>query len=37
VLVYQAGHVIRRDRPETFAHIVSDFLDHGPAFLVNRG
>ena len=36
-LVYQAGHIIRRDRPEAFARLVADFLDRGPAFLVNRG
>jgi pimeloyl-ACP methyl ester carboxylesterase len=33
-LVYQAGHIIRRDRPESFANLVADFLDRGPAFLV---
>jgi len=37
VIVYQAGHIIRRDRPQAFAHLVADFLDRGPAFLVNRG
>lgn len=36
-LVYQAGHIIRRDRPEAFVRLVADFLDRGPAFLVNRG
>jgi hypothetical protein len=36
-LVYQAGHIIRRDRPESFARLVADFLDRGPAFLVNPG
>jgi pimeloyl-ACP methyl ester carboxylesterase len=36
-LVYQAGHIIRRDRPDAFTRLVSDFLERGPAFLVNRG
>jgi pimeloyl-ACP methyl ester carboxylesterase len=36
-LVYRAGHVIRRDRPDAFTRLVTDFLDRGPAFLVNRG
>ncbi len=36
-LVYQAGHVIRRDRPDAFTRLVIDFLERGPAFLVNRG
>lgn len=35
-LVYQAGHIIRRDRPDAFTRLVSDFLERGPAFLVNR-
>jgi len=36
VLVYGAGHVIRRDRPDAFARLVADFLERGPAFVVNR-
>ena len=36
-LVYQAGHIIRRDRPDAFVRLVTDFLERGPAFLVNRG
>jgi pimeloyl-ACP methyl ester carboxylesterase len=36
VLVYDAGHAVDADRPEAFASVVSDFLQHGEAFLVNR-
>jgi hypothetical protein len=32
-----AGHIIRRDWPESVACLVADFLDRGPAFLVNGG
>jgi pimeloyl-ACP methyl ester carboxylesterase len=36
VLVYDAGHAVDADRPEAFASVVSDFLQHHEAFLVNR-
>lgn len=36
VLVYDAGHAVDADRPEAFASVVSDFLAHHEAFLVNR-
>ena len=36
VLVYDAGHVISVDRPEAFAEIVHDFLDHHESFVVRR-
>jgi len=36
MLVYDAGHVISADRPEAFAEIVHDFLDHHESFVVRR-
>ena len=36
VLVYDAGHAVDADRPEAFVSVVSDFLQHHEAFLVNR-
>jgi len=36
VLVYDAGHALDADRPEAFASVVGDFLENGPAFVVNR-
>ena len=36
MLVYGAGHIIRRERPAAFARLVGDFLERGPAFVVNR-
>jgi pimeloyl-ACP methyl ester carboxylesterase len=35
-LVYGAGHIVRRERPAAFARLVGDFLERGPAFVVNR-
>ncbi len=36
ILVYRAGHIVRQDRPAAFASLVGDFLEQGPAFVVNR-
>jgi pimeloyl-ACP methyl ester carboxylesterase len=36
ILVYDAGHALDADRPEAFASVVGDFLQNGPAFVVNR-
>jgi pimeloyl-ACP methyl ester carboxylesterase len=36
ILVYDAGHAVDADRPEAFASVVGDFLEHHEAFLVNR-
>jgi pimeloyl-ACP methyl ester carboxylesterase len=36
VLVYDAGHEVDADRPEAFVSVVSDFIQHHEAFLVNR-
>lgn len=36
ILVYDAGHAVDADRPEAFAAVVSDFLQHHEGFLVNR-
>jgi pimeloyl-ACP methyl ester carboxylesterase len=36
VLVYDAGHEVDADRPEAFVAVVSDFIQHHEAFLVNR-
>ncbi|MEE9146136.1 MAG: alpha/beta hydrolase [Candidatus Tectomicrobia bacterium] len=36
VLVYDAGHAVDADRPEAFVSVVSDFLQHHEAFLINR-
>jgi pimeloyl-ACP methyl ester carboxylesterase len=35
--VYAAGHLIAQDRPDAFVRIVCEFLERGPAFVVNRG
>jgi 3-oxoadipate enol-lactonase len=35
--VYAAGHLIAQDRPDAFARAVTEFLERGPAFVVNRG
>jgi pimeloyl-ACP methyl ester carboxylesterase len=35
-LVYDAGHAIGFDRPEAFSDVVSDFLAHHEAFVVNQ-
>lgn len=37
ILVYDAGHAIDADRPEAFASVVGEFLEHGESFIVNRG
>ena len=36
VFVYDAGHAIRRDRPEAFAEIVADFFERHEAFVISR-
>jgi hypothetical protein len=36
VLVYDAGHVIRIERPEAFCDVVEDFLERHEAFLISR-
>lgn len=36
VIVYDAAHAIYDDRPEAFAAIVSDFLEHREQFVVRR-
>jgi pimeloyl-ACP methyl ester carboxylesterase len=36
ILVYDAGHAVDAARPEAFVSVVSDFLQHHEAFLVNR-
>ncbi len=36
VLVYDAGHAIDADRPETFARVVGDFLERREQFIVTR-
>lgn len=36
VLVYDAAHAIDADRPEAFAAIVTDFLEHHGQFVVRR-
>jgi pimeloyl-ACP methyl ester carboxylesterase len=36
ILMYDAGHEADADRPEAFVSVVSDFLQHHEAFLVNR-
>jgi pimeloyl-ACP methyl ester carboxylesterase len=36
ILMYDAGHEVDADRPEAFVSVVSDFLQHHEAFLVNR-
>jgi pimeloyl-ACP methyl ester carboxylesterase len=35
--VYAAGHLIAQDRPDAFTRAVAEFLERGPAFVVNRG
>ncbi|SRR6266540_3079626 len=37
VYVYAAGHLIAQDRPDAYVRTVSEFLERGPAFVVNRG
>jgi pimeloyl-ACP methyl ester carboxylesterase len=37
VYVYAAGHLIANDRPDAYFRTVSEFLERGPAFVVNRG
>ena len=36
VLIYDAAHAVDADRPEAFAALVSDFLDHREQFVVRR-
>jgi pimeloyl-ACP methyl ester carboxylesterase len=36
VIVYDAAHAIDCDRPEAFAALVSDFLEHHEQFVVRR-
>jgi pimeloyl-ACP methyl ester carboxylesterase len=36
VIVYDAAHAIYDDRPEAFAAIVADFLEHREQFVVRR-
>ena len=37
IYVYGAGHLIQQDRPDAFVRTVSEFLERGPAWVVNRG
>ncbi len=36
VIVYDAAHAIDGDRPEAFAAIVTDFVEHRDQFVVRR-
>jgi dienelactone hydrolase len=36
VIVYDAAHAVYADRPEAFAAIVADFLEHRAEFVVRR-
>jgi pimeloyl-ACP methyl ester carboxylesterase len=36
VLVYDAGHSVETERPQTLFAAVRDFLEHGETFVVNR-
>ena len=36
VIVYDAAHAVHADRPEAFAAIVADFLEHREEFVVRR-
>ena len=36
MIVYDAAHAIYADRPEAFAAIVGDFLEHRDQFVVRR-
>lgn len=36
VFVYDAGHAISTERPETFVEVTSDFLERHEAFVINR-
>lgn len=36
VIVYDAAHAIYDDRPDAFAAIVADFLEHREQFVVRR-
>ena len=36
VLIYDAAHAVDADRPEAFAALVSDFLEHREQFVVRR-
>jgi pimeloyl-ACP methyl ester carboxylesterase len=36
VIVYDAAHAIYDDRPEAFAALVGDFLEHHEEFVVRR-
>ncbi|MEN3279052.1 MAG: hypothetical protein V7607_192 [Solirubrobacteraceae bacterium] len=36
VLVYDAAHEVNSDRPEAFARLVADFVEHGEAHVVSR-
>jgi pimeloyl-ACP methyl ester carboxylesterase len=36
VLVYDAGPDVAADRPEAFAEVVGDFLEHGETFVISR-
>lgn len=36
VIVYDAAHAIYDDRPEAFAAIVADFVEHREQFVVRR-
>jgi pimeloyl-ACP methyl ester carboxylesterase len=36
VIVYDAAHSIYDDRPEAFASLVGDFLEHREEFVVRR-
>ncbi|MCT7660698.1 alpha/beta fold hydrolase [Mycobacterium deserti] len=36
LLVYDAAHDLKGDRPEAFAEVVGDFLTYGPKFLANH-
>jgi pimeloyl-ACP methyl ester carboxylesterase len=36
VIVYDAAHAIYDDRPEAFAAVVADFLQHREQFVVRR-
>ena len=36
VLIYDAAHALDSDRPEAFAALVEDFLEHKGQFVVRR-
>ena len=36
IMVYNAAHDLKGDRPEAFAHVVDDFLTYGGNFILNH-